>query len=58
MQQRGVLELEKKKKEKEKFNFKSFMDLLAVKTNQSLGLALAGSAVQVTPTSPEILFAE
>ena len=32
------------------------MDL--VETNQSLGLAPTGSAVQVTPTSPEILAAE
>ena len=29
-----------------------------VETNQSLGLAPTGSAVQVTPTSPEILDAE
>ena len=54
MQQTGVLVLVKK----ENFNFKSFMDLLVVETNQSWGLAPAGSAVQVTPTSPEILFAE
>ena len=53
MQQTGVSELAKKKKQK--FNFKSFMVL--VNTNQSLGGAPSGSAVQVTPTSPEILSA-
>lgn len=48
MQQRGASELAKKI-----INFKSFMDLL--ETNQSARLALAESAVQVIPTSPEIL---
>ena len=43
--------IEKKRK---KLNFKSFVDLV-VETNQSLGLAPAGSALQVRPTSPEIL---
>ena len=51
MQQRGVLGLAKKK-----LNFKLFID--PVKTNQALGWAPAGSALQVTPTSPEILPAE
>jgi hypothetical protein len=48
VQQTGERELAKKK-----ISFKSFMDLL--ETNQSLGLAPTGSAVQVRPTSPEIL---
>ena len=51
MQQTGASGLAKKKK----FKFKSFMDLR--ETNQSLGLASAGSAAQVIPTSPEILSA-
>ena len=51
MQQRGFSELSKKM-----FNFISSMNL--VETNQSAGLAPAGSAVQVTPTSPETLDAE
>ena len=34
------------------------MDLVPVETNQSLGLAPTGSAVQERPTSPEILDAE
>ena len=52
MQQTGARELPKKRE----VNFKSLRDLL--ETNQSLGLAPAGSAVQVRPTSPVILVAE
>ena len=40
-------------RKKKRLGFKSFMDL--VETNQSLGLAPIGSAVQVRPTSPVIL---
>ena len=53
MQQTGVRVLEK-----HEINLKYFRDLLPVETNQSLGSAPTGSAVQVRPTSPEILDAE
>ena len=52
MQQRGASELAKKI-----IKFNSFIDPI-LETNQSARLALAGSAVQVIPTSPEILDGE
>ena len=53
MQQTGARVLKK-----DEINLKYFRDLLPVETNQSLGSAPTGSAVQVRPTSPEILDAE
>ena len=52
VQQTGARRLAKQKT----INFKSFMNLL--QTNQSLGLAPSGSALQVRPTYPERLDAE